>query len=566
MDVGTFYARGVVKGDFPAGELVRLAAKRHLDDLKSAKKRGFPYRYDEGKAADVVEFCGFLHHYKGAFSGQVFEPLEWQVFILGSLFGWVEKKTGLRRFRSAYVEVPRKNGKTFMAAAVALYLLVADGEPGAEIYSVATKKDQAKLVWNDCLKMVKKSASLRKHLDDRYVTIHFDKADSFFMPLGSDSTTLDGLNPHGSVKDELHEWPSRGLWDVIDDAYGSREQPLDFSITTAGYNITGICYEIRTHCENILKQEGYDDERQFCYIASVDEEDIEKINKDFSALNDRRLWEKANPCLGVSKRAEYLEDQVAKALKMPGKENAVKNKQFNIWTSAEKKWMDMPAWRKCGGEIDEDSLLGAACFPGMDLATTTDLAAVVYIFPPGPYDEWVILPKFYLPEESPHSGRSSKIKDVLLFWARADLITLTPDDVIDYDFIERDIGEAGEKFDVRSIGYDPWNATSIVSNLVGSGFDMVKMRQGFGTMSSPMKELEKLTRKGKIRHGGNPVLEWMMGNTVAREDANENKAPDKSKSSEKIDGTTATIIGLGVALNETDGGSVYDERGPLVFG
>ena len=558
-DPGTAYAKSVVTGETIAGELVRLACERHLADLKKSRRKSFPYEYDAGKARRAVAFCQFLQHYKGSAKGTVFEPMPWQCFILGSVFGWIEKETGLRRFRYAYVEVPRKNGKTFLAAGVALYMLIADGEAGSEVYSAATKKDQAALVWNDSWKMVQKSKWLRRHLHQRYKCIEHDDSDSKYEPLGSDSKTLDGLNPHCAIKDELHEWPSSALWDVIVEAYGARDQPLDFSITTAGYNVNGICYEIREHCIQVLDADGYEDDRQFAYIATVDR----GAEKDWYKEEN---WWKANPCLGVAKKLDYMRDAVDAGRKNPRRENAVKNKQFNIWTSGAEKWMDPEVWKACAG-LDVDSLAGARCIAGIDLATTTDLAATAFVFPPDSERAfWGVTVKFYLPEDSPHSGRSKQLEEMVTKWAEAGFITLTPGDVIDYDYIENDILEARDVYDIQAIGTDPYNATATNAHLIEEGFDVTNVRQGFRSMSGPMKELEKLARQGKIRHDGNPVLAWMMRNVVARTDVNANIAPDKEKSAEKIDGVVALIIGLAVAIATPDKRSVYEDRGPLVIG
>lgn len=557
-DPATDYARKVTGGKVVACRFVIQACRRHLSDLKESKKRSFPYRFDVEKASRPILFCQFVKHYKGKWRGQVFKPEPWQCFILGSLFGWVHKKTGLRRFRNAYAEVPRKNGKTFLAAAVALFMLLADKEGGAEVYAAATKKDQARLVWNDVWKIIKADPFLRGVLHQRYFRIEHDDTDSKFEALGSDSETLDGLNPHCTVKDELHAWPNRDLWDVISDAYGSRDQPLDFSITTAGNNPEGICYEVREHCLKILDpdQSDYRMESQFAYIATLDEGD---------EWDDPKAWAKANPNLGVSKSVEYLEQEVHTALLTPGKANAVKNKQLNVWTSAAEAWLDSKKWRACGGAVDVERLRGHRCFGGLDLASKTDMAASVLLFPPGPYDEWAVLCNFYLPQDN-IGERSKKTRAPLELWAQAGSLTLTPGEIIDFGFIFQDCRRLADEFELISTGFDPWNAYQLATDLTEEGLEMVEMRQGFATLSAPCKELEALVVGEKLRHGGNPVLAWMASNVVIRMDANENYAPDKKKSRQKIDGIVALIMALGRAMQDGDeGGSIYDERGALVM-
>lgn len=543
----TDYANRVLAGEAPACEHVRRACQRHLADLE---------RDDlvfDGRAADFVfAFLRLCKHHKGEWAGSPIELHESQQFIVGSLFGWKHKATGLRRFRTAYIEVPRKNGKSTLSSAIALFLLVGDGEPGAEIYAAATKEDQAKIVWKAAWEMAKRSPSLNQRCTTQHNSILVRSTASIFRPLGADSTTLDGLNPHGVICDELHAWPSRDLWDVLDDALGARSQPMMVAITTAGYNRNGICYEIRNHALQVVDPKGYEDDKFFAYVASIDEGD------DWA---DPKTWYKANPLLGVSKKLEYMEGKCADAIAMPGKENAFLNKQLDVWTDGATKWMRMDRWDECAGEVEADAIKSQRCYVGLDLSSSIDITAAVYAFPPGPYEEWAIKCRFFIPEENVRD-RVRRDKVPYDQWIREGWVETTPGDIVDLDFIRRDIIDHGGLFDIREIGYDPWKATELATSLDGEGFTMVEMRQGHRTLAGPMKALlEKVIRR-EMRHSGNPVLRWMASNTVARADANDNLAPDKKTSPEKIDGIVALIMALGRAIaNGEDEVSAYETEG-----
>lgn len=543
MHAAEEYARKVLNREIPAGKLVRRACKRHLRDLKRSEQEDYPYYFDDDAANKVINFCQFMFHVKGDMRGQPFEPMQWQKFILGSIFGWKQKKDRLRRFRYAYVEVPRKNGKSFLASVIALYMLIADGEGGAEVYAAATKKEQAKIVWETSRDIVKGSPALSKHVSEKYFSLIFSRMDAKYLPLASDSKTLDGLNPSCSILDEIHEWKDRTLWDVLEDAYGARSQPLQFAITTAGYNKNGICYEQRTHAVNMLEGgDDYVDDTLFAYIATVD--DPEK-------WDDPKEWAKANPCLGVAKSIAYMEDQVNKAKLMPAKENTVKNKQLNIWTDGQTKWLNMAKWDKCAGEIDREALRGRKCFLGLDLSSKIDITAAVLVFPPNDvYSEYTIVPFFWIPEENMRE-RSRRDRVPYEAWHKAGLIEATEGDIIDLDHIYNRLKEIAEDFEIQEIGFDPWKAIEIATKLAADGFDMVQMRQGHATLGAPTSELEVKVINGNVRHGGHPVLRWMATNTIVLKDSNDNIRPDKSKSAEKIDGIVALIMGLGRSMVST---------------
>lgn len=553
------YCNEVLGGERLASRKIKRACRRHLLDLKrSLEDPTFPYYYDPEAAARPVRFASRLKHWEGEWAGQFFVPEPWQVFIFGSIYGWKRRSDGCRRFRYAYVEVPRKNGKSFLASVVALYMLVADGEEGAQVYSAATKKDQAKIVWDAACKIAQKSGIRQTSL--HWNSLRVKATNSRFEPLASDSKRLDGLNPHCAVLDELHEWPDRGLWDVIEDAFGARTQPLMFVITTAGFNRDSICYQQRSHGVSILESVNgsYVDDTYFVYIADVDEEDLDKWKEEV-------VWFKSNPCLGAAKKIDYIRDLCNKARLMPQKENAFKNKQLDIWTEAEVRWLDMERWDLCGKPIDRARLSRRHCFSGLDLSSIQDLTANVLLFPPGPYPEWTILPHFYLPKDNLEK-RERADKVPYSKWVREGFITLTPGEIIDLSFVKRDMLRLKEEFNIVEVGFDPWKAVEIATSLQGEGMKMVQMRQGHGTLGAPTTDLELKHLRGELRHGGNPVLRWMARNSAVIKDSNDNIRPDKKHSGQRIDGIVATIMALGRALVSPVKVSKYETEGLMVVG
>lgn len=547
------YALDVLDGRQPACRLVKAACQRHLDDLD----RDDIY-FDAKHVELVFAFLKLCKHYKGEWAGKPMILHPAQQFIVGNLFGWKLKSSGKRRFRTAYVELPRKNGKSTLLSAIALYLLAADREPGAEIYAAATKEDQAKIVWQAAWEMVKKSPALSKACKLRHNSVLFPSTTSIFKPLGADSDTLDGLNPHAVINDELHAWKGRELWDVLEDAFGSRSQPLNVAITTAGYNRNGICYQQRDHCVNFLDtNSGIKDDSYFAYIATVDPEDLD----DEETKWKESTWYKANPMLGVSKNIEYMRDQANKAKSMSGKLNAFLNKQLNVWTDGQQLWLNMVKWDLGNKPINLEMLDGKQCFSGIDLSSTTDITAHVLLFPPGPYDEWTILPSFYMPEQNVREA-AKRDKVPYDLWIEKGYITTTPGDYIDLEFIKQDFIELADRYEIKECGYDPWKATELATSLENLGMKMVSMRQGHATLTPGCDALEKKILKGELRHGGNPVLRWMASNATGRQDPNGNVIPDKKNSYSRIDGIAALVNAMGRAIVAgADQKSIYEEEG-----
>ena len=548
----TRYARSVADGDVPAGRLQRLACDRHLNDLQHARERGL--RFDVELADRAIRFFGFLRHSKGEWAGQSFDLAEWQAFIVGSLFGWL-REDGLRRFRTAYVEVPRKNGKSTLLSGIGLYLLIADDEPGAEIYTAATKRDQARITHGEAARMVKASPFLRNRIGAFRDNLHVEATHSKFEPLGADSDTMDGLNIHGAIIDELHAHKTSGVVDVLDTATGARRQPLIVEITTAGWDRQSICWQHHEYTRQIV--EGLiEDDSWFGFIAAADADD------DWT---DERTWQKANPNYSVSVKPDDLRRKALKAQQMPAAQNSFKRLHLNIWTEQADRWMTIEAWDKCAGALDPEMLIGRECYAGLDLASTTDIAALVLVFPsdddPTIYD---VLCYFWVPAETVlQRTRSGSVPYAT--WVDQGLIFATEGNVIDYRAIMATLDELAQLYDIREVAYDRWGATELIQTLQDEGLEVVPFGQGFVSMSPPTKSLMTMVLSERIRHSNNPVLRWMAGNMVVREDPAGNLKPDKSKSTEKIDGMVALIMGLDRAERHENGSSVYEERDLLVI-
>ena len=466
--------------------------------------------YDEKKADRAVTFIQNLCHTKGRWAGQKFLLLPWQEQIVRDLFGIV-KEDGNRQFLTAYVEIPKKNGKSELAAAIALYLLYADGEASAEVYGAACDRNQASIVFDVAKQMVLMSRALEKRSKVMGATkriINYSNA-GFYQVLSAETGTKHGLNVSGLVFDEIHAQPNRHLYDVLTKGSGdAREQPLFFIITTAGNDKNSICYELHT-----------------------------------KALEIDRV------------REAYLN-----ALDNPAEENVFKQLRLNIWTNSAVTWIPEHIYDKGRQPIDVENLKGRDCYAGLDLSSTSDITAFVLIFPPrNEAENYQVLPYFWLPEETLvlRSRRDHVLYDV---WEKQGFLLTTEGNVVHYGFIERFIEE------LSTIAYDRWNATQMVQNLEGMGLTMVPFGQGYKDMSPPSKEYYKLMMEGKIQHGGHPVLKWMAQNVVMRQDPAGNIKPDKEKSVEKIDGVVATIMALDRCIrHQKNDGSIYDERGILSF-
>ena len=510
---------------------------------------------DRAAEAAVRFFERVIRHTKGQWAGQPFALQPWQRDdIIRPLFGQ-KRADGSRRYRRAYIEIPRKQGKSTIASGIALLLLLADGEPGAEIYSAAADRSQAAIVFEQAKQFVEGSPLLLRELRVYRNHISAPRTNSVYRVLSADAFTKHGLNGHGIVFDELHAQPNRELWDVLATSMGARRQPLMVAITTAGYDRNSICWEQHEHARRVIDDPAFDPE-YFGYIAAADTDD------DWTSP---ATWRKANPSLGVTVTEDYLAGECARAIASPAYQNTFRRLYLNQWTQQESRWIDMAAWDACDAPLPD--LAGRTCFAGLDLATTTDIAAMVLAFPPEAEDEpmW-LLPFFWIPEDA-MIERERRDRVPYSTWVRQGLVVATPGNVIDYTYIRAQINEMAERYDLREIAIDPWNATQLSVELQGDGLVVVEMRQGFASMSAPSKELLRRVLGRQIAHGGNPVLRWMADNVAARQDPAGNVKPDKARSTGRIDGIVASVMALARAtLHDPEAGrSVYEDRGVITL-
>ena len=533
-----------------------------LRKLKKYKPTKFKVRtsvYDKDRADYAVSFIECLCHTKGTWAGKPFELLDWQEQVIRDVFGII-KPNGYRQFNTAYIEIPKKNGKSELAAAVALLLCCGDGEERAEVYGCAADRQQASIVFEVAADMVRMCPALDKRVKilASQKRIVYLPTNSFYQVLSAEAYSKHGFNIHGVVFDELHTQPNRKLFDVMTKGSGdARMQPLYFLITTAGTDTNSICYETHQKAKDILEGRKIDP-TFYPVIYGADE------SEDWT---DPEVWKRSNPSLGETIGLDKVKAACDSARQNPGEENSFRQLRLNQWVKQAVRWMPMEKWDACGFPVNEDSLEGRVCYGGLDLSSTTDITAFVLVFPPlDGEDKYFVLPYFWVPEETLELRvrRDHVPYDV---WERQGYLMTTEGNVIHYGYIERLIERLGERFNIREIAFDRWGAVQMVQNLEGMGFTVVPFGQGFKDMSPPTKELMKLTLEQKIAHGGHPVLRWMMDNIFIRTDPAGNIKADKEKSTEKIDGAIAMIMGLDRAIRcGTDTSeSVYDSRGLLVF-
>jgi phage terminase large subunit-like protein len=552
------YAQNVLSGRIPAAKWIKAACKRHLDDLAGAHERGL--WWDDDAARRAFAFIeGFLVHSKGKWNKQPFILSPWQAFIVGCLFGW-KRADGTRRFRIAFVDLPRKNGKTTLAAAIALYLFLCDGEAGAEIYSVATKRDQAKLVFNDARAMVGRSPDLSEVVT-RYVhSLEIPEWRSKFEAVGADANTLDGLNPFFIIADEIHAWKSRDPWDVMLTGMGARQQPLALAITTAGDFADSIYNVLRSDAEQVLEGTAAptgDVDATFAFIATVD---------DPVKWTDPAEWAKANPNLGVSLDVKELSETIQRATRQPTEQNKVKRLRLGIRTTALDAWLRLDLWEAGSRPFDVAELDGKPCFGGLDLASTQDLASLVLAFPWGMErgePVYRVLSWFWCPADA-DDYHAARLRRRILPWADAGLIELTTGNAIDHGRIEATVLDLAKRFDIRAIAYDPYNGEMLATRLTElGGLNLLRFPQNASQFNEPARALERAIAGGRLHHGGNPVLRWMASNAVAITNGAGHTMPARKKSRDKIDGVVALTMAVGANIRAgSDGGqSVYETRG-----
>jgi phage terminase large subunit-like protein len=520
---------------------------------------GGRYVFDKEAADRAVGFFEkYLVHVKGQWAGKPIMLEAWQQEeIIRPLFGWKHaagERKGARRFRRLWLELPKKNGKSALASGLGLLLTVFDRESGAEVYSAATDKDQAKIVYGDAVKMLEASKKLRKYATPGKKVISVARTNSFFQAVSSEVASKHGYNSHGVLVDEVHAHRTPDLIDVlVNGAMLARRQPMVALITTAGWDQTSICWEYHKEALAVLEDEKLDEEQLVCIYAAEPTDD----------WTSPATWRKANPNLGVTITEAGLRKECERAQRKPRLQNQFKQLHLNIWTQQATVWLPMNKWDAHPGEVNLEELRGARCWGGLDLSSTTDLSAFVLIFKL--QEAFKIVPWFFIPREN---IRERETKDAVAYetWVKQGLIRATEGNVIDYNVIQAVIEDAAQQYDLQQVGFDPYNATQIVTNL-GLKLDkpqrqvMVPVRQGMLSMSPPTKEMERLVLLGKLHHGGNPVLRWMANNAAVEQDSTGNIKPVKKSSTARIDGVVATVMALSRAQLDKTQVSVYNSRG-----
>lgn len=551
VKIANRYVADVLSGKTLSCKWVKMACQRQADDLARWASSG-PYRFDAEKASRICRFIELLPHIRGPKAGTsiVLEP--WQCFILTTVFGWLKRDTGTRRFRQVYIEVPRGNAKSTLSAGIALYMAFAEGEGGAEVYSAATTRDQAKEVWEPAWHMVKRSEGLRRKFGVEAMAhsiVQMSSA-SKFHPLSAADEKLDGKNIHLAVIDELHAHGDRNVHDVLETGIGKRLQSLLWKITTSGFNRTGICYEVRTYVTKILDR-VIQDEIYFGIIFTIDDGD------DWTT---EEALVKANPNWGISVDVDTVRSLQRKAMQLASAVNGFLTKHCDVWVSADTAWMDLRAWEACADHsLKLEQFEGEQCIAALDLASKTDIAALVLLFKREA--EYFIFGRFYLPESTAEESTNSQYSG----WVRSGRLIATPGNITDYSYIEDDLRSLKSRFEITEAPYDPFQATQLATRMLDEGFPMVEMGQTVRNLSEPMKQFEALVLSGRMKHDGDPVLAWMVSNVVAHTDVKDNIYPRKERPENKIDGAVAGIMALGRAMVSDGGVSVYETRGVLVI-
>lgn len=541
--VGHNYALDVITGKTPAAKYVVKACQRYLTDLDTAEERGLEFKPKTAQAY-ITFFQRAIRHTVGEWDGKPFDPLPWQQFILWNLYGWF-REDGTRRFNYAYITVARKNGKTTLMAGCALAALFFDQEKAAEVYFAATKKDQAKIGFDEAQRMVSISPPLRKHLRAGKHDIKAPTLSARCTYLSSERDTLDGLNIHFAGIDEYHAHPTDGVANVLRSGMQARRNPLHLTITTAGFNRESPCYEMQKTCKEILDGVKHDD-AQFALIYELDEDD------DWT---DSSTWIKANPSLGVALRPQLLESQLQQAINLGGsREVEFKTKHLNKWVTASKTWIQDEIWS--ANERQED-LTGRICWGGLDLASVSDMTALVMVYPDG--EGYHVRGHYFMPSDTIDNVLDREPSHIYRTFLDLPNFHVTDGNVTDYAAIRRlvsgvmnrpdgqevDGSSLMHNYEIEKIAFDRYNSTQIAIDLVDDGAPLTPFGQGFVSMSSPTKQLEVLVRTGKVWHDGDPVLRWALGNVELKMDPAGNIKADKQKSGGKIDPIVAMVMGIG---------------------
>lgn len=538
------YIKQVTTGKKDVCRFVRQACERQLRDLENSAKKtnDFPYDFDRKKANRVCAFIERLDHVKGSAAGKPIHLEDWQCFILTTIYGWIcrtGKRAGKRRFRKAYTEVPRGNGKSTLCSGAGLYMLCADGEAGADVYSFATTRDQARIVFDDALAMARGNRDLRDAygLDCFNHSMSIIGTNSRMLPKSADADTLDGLNPHMAIIDELHAHKTSKVYDVVESALGKRAQNLLFAITTAGFILYGICMDVRRYVGHILDR-SVSDETIFGIIYTIDPDD------DWKSI---KALKKANPNWGVSCDEDLILSNRKKALVSTSARKNYLTKHLDVWVNADSQWLEMERYNKCISDFSPEEFDGRYCIYGLDLASKLDIAAAVKLFWRKEADgrvHYYVAADFYLPAEAVNNTDTAKYEE----WAADGYLHSTDGAVTNLTEIQEFIREDTKRYETLAVAYDPMQATQMSQALLDEGIEMIELPQTLKNMSEPMKQLQALIYEGRIHFQNNPVLAWMFSNVVCHVDAKENVYPRKEKKEDKIDGVVALIMALNQAI------------------
>ena len=562
------YAKAVTSGKVVAGPYVRLACKRHMRDLKEGKGRGLEWRPDEALRAirfysDVLILEGDRKTAEAAAEAKPFLLLDWQAFVIGSLFGWY-RADGFRRFKTAYIETGKGSGKTPLAAGVGLFLMVADGQANPEVYAAATTQDQASICWKDARRMVEAEPELAELMEIQVASLSIPSKNAVFRPVSAEKKGLDGKRVHGAVVDELHEHPTNIVVEKIRAGIKRQQNAIVFEITNSGFDRKSVCWE--HHQLSVKVLEGtVENDGWFAYVCALDKGD------DWT---DRKVWPKANPGLGQVLPYSYLEGQVRDALTMPSKQNIVKRLNFCIWTEQQERWLDMAKWDACNlRPLRWEEFRGRRCFVGFDAASRSDLTAAAFVFPDdeGGFDAFL---RFWIPghsltiEGAKEIERAEADRLALLAWADQGYITVTQGDVTDYDLVEEQLLAMCAEVELAELVVDRYGITQLITHFRDAlGDRVIEFPQHMAGMSPGTKELEKLVVGRNLNHGGNPVLAWMASNVALQHGTAGQIKPVKSGEAQKIDGIVALIQAIDRAQKHPAGGgpSVYEERGMVTL-
>jgi phage terminase large subunit-like protein len=554
------YIEGVLNNEITVCQYVKLAVERHVNDLEKSKGNDFKYYFDEAAARFAIDFFQFLKHSKGEWAGDPISLESWQQFIIACVFGWKQKEDKMRRFRVVYEEVARKNGKSTKLSGIGLYGLIADGEPGAEIYTAAVDKDQARIIWTESKRMVEKSDDIKQIVQAFANSLSVESTQSKFAPLSSETKNKDGLNVHLGLIDEYHEHPTDEMYNLLWSGSAARRQPLLWVITTAGFRKDSTCKREHDYAVQLLEGRREDD-KYFAIIFTLDQDDD---------WEDPEVWVKSNPNLNVSVKEENLHEAFKTSRGRPSKINEFKTKRLNIWTTAYTRWILSEKWNMVKKDFHEQELSGRKCIAAIDLSSTIDISGYCLCFPSeSPEENPKLVWRFFLPEAG---LRERSLREDVPYdaWVEKGYVTLTPGDVIDYSYIEDSIKNDAEEFEILEIPHDPYNATQLINNLMDFGFDCFKFNQNIMSISPAAKSFETAVLSKTIDVQKNPVMDYMMGCAEVYSDANGNIKvikPDRRSSSKRIDGVIMAIMAYHRAMIVKDKftPSVYEKKELLVL-